>query len=467
MNVEDQRTLGMGSPLRCGCRPAARRARALGLALGASTVATVATAQPIGILTYNQYFGADISGLAQAEPEEFNDALLDVLRTIAASRFPDRAALQAESIAEQRPDLVALQEVWRIACVNLGPFPVPAGRGCSDPEIAGAFNDQLQVTLGALENLGVHYSDAASVINFNVEPSDPPFGIPFVINDYAAALRFADRDVILVNDDTTSNVHPVAFPTPPCRPSGDGCNYNVVLPVSVTVPLPGGGQVTIDTAIERGYVGVDATVAGERYRLVTTHLEVKDPPVPAEIQCAQAVELLGVLGATTPPDVSLLVAGDFNSGPDDAPVPVVLPTPPGLPPQIVAACFGAGLTPPAPVIPPYLLLTQAGLLDIWTLRTGRAARLPPSLEGYTCCQPELLRNSASRLNDRVDVIFSLLPPAMVLGAQVVGDTVIEKTFPYGTGIWPSDHGGVVADIALTANVAARAGAGRALLAAAP
>jgi hypothetical protein len=462
MNVEDQRTLGMGSPLRCGCRPAARRARALGLALGASTVATVATAQPIGILTYNQYFGADISGLAQAEPEEFNDALLDVLRTIAANRFPDRAALQAESIAKQRPDLVALQEVWRIACVNLGPFPVPAGRGCSDPEIAGAFNDQLQVTLDALDDLGVNYSAAAFVNNFNVEAP----GIPFVINGFPALLQFADRDVILANDDTTSNVQPVAFPTPPCRPSGDGCNYNVVVPVSVTVPLPGGGQITINTAIERGYVGVDATVGGERYRLVTTHLEVKDPPVPAEFQCAQAVELLGALAAISQDGVPLLVAGDFNSGPDDAPVPVVLPTPPGLPPQIVDACFGAGLTPPAPVLPPYLLLTQAGLSDIWAFRTGRAARLPPSLDGYTCCQPELLRNSASRLNDRIDLILSLIPPAMVLGARVVGDTLIEKTFPYGTGIWPSDHGGVVADIALTANLA-QARAARALLAAAP
>jgi hypothetical protein len=271
--------------------------------------------------------------------------------------------------------------------------------------------------------------------------------------------------VILVNDDTTSDVQPVAFPTP-CRPSGNGCNYNVVVPISVTVPLPGGGQTTINTNIERGYVGVDATVAGARYRLVTTHLEIKDPPVPAEFQCAQAVELLGVLAATPLDGASLFVAGDFNSGPDDAPLPVVLPTPPGLPPQILAACFGAGLTPPAPVTPPYLLLTQVGgLSDIWTFRTGRAANRPPSLDGYTCCQPELLRNSASRLNDRVDLLLSLVPPALVQGAQVVGDTVIEKTFPYGKGIWPSDHGGVVAEITLSTSVAL-ARAARAQLAAA-
>jgi hypothetical protein len=442
---------------------AVRRALALGLALAASTGASVAAAQPIGILTYNQYFGADISGLLQApSPEAFNEALLDVLRTIAANRFPDRAALQARSIAEQRPDLVALQEVWRIACVDLG---LPSDdHGCDDPEIAGAFNDQLQVTLDALDDLGADYSAAAFVINFNVEPDDPPFGIPFVINGYPAALRFADRDVILVNDDTTSSVQPVDFPTPPCRTSADGCNYNVVVPISVTVSLPGGGETTIDTAIERGYVGVDATVGGERYRLVNTHLEVKDPPIPPEFQCAQAVELLGVLAAVSQDGVPLLVAGDFNSGPDDVPLPVVLPTPPGLPPQILAACFGAGLTPPAPVIPPYMLLTGAGLSDIWTFRTDTAARLPPSLDGYTCCQPELLRNSASRLNDRIDLILSLIPPAMVLGAQVVGDTLVEKTFPYGVGIWPSDHGGVVANIALTANVA-QARAARAQLAA--
>ena len=322
-------------------RATARRSLALAIALAATTAAASAMAQPISVMTYNQYFGADISRLLQAPPEAFNDTLVDVLRTIAASRFPDRAALQARSIAQNRPDFVGLQEVWRLACVDLAP-EVPPGRGCADPAIAGAFKDQLEVTLAALAALDLDYSAAAHVTNFRIDGAE---GVPFLINGFPALLQFADRDVILVNDQTASNVQPVTFPSP-CRPSDDGCNYKVVLPLNVTVPVPGSDDpITLNTPLERGFVAVDATVRGERYRFVNTHLEVKDPPVPAEFQCAQAAELFDILDATTPLDRSLLVAGDFNSGPDDVPLPGVLPTPQGLPPAIAAACFGDTVVP--------------------------------------------------------------------------------------------------------------------------
>jgi hypothetical protein len=434
---------------------AARRSLALAIAFAATTAAASAMAQPISVMTYNQYFGADISRLIEAPPEAFNETLVDVLRTIAASRFPDRAALQARSIAQNRPDFVGLQEVWRLACVDLD--PAEPGRGCADPAIAGAFNDQLEVTLAALAALGVNYSAAAQVTNFNLDDLEPFGGVPFVINNFQAVLQFADRDVILVNDDTASSVQPVTFPADPagsCRPSDDGCNYNFALPLPVTVPVP------VNTFLERGFVAVDATVRGERYRFVNTHLEVKDPPVPAEIQCVQATELFGILAATTPADRSLLVAGDFNSGPDDVPLPgSVDPTPFDLPAVVTATCFGDT------VVPPYLLLTQLGLNDVWTYRTGAGARRSPRADGYTCCQTETLRNNNSRLNDRIDLVFSQVPPSVILSAQVVGDSVPEKTFPYGRGLWPSDHGGVVTKFQLGTSVAGAPPAGPRLVAA--
>jgi hypothetical protein len=444
-----------------GHRPsgaAARRSLALAIALAATTAAASAMAQPISVMTYNQYFGADISRLIEAPPEAFNETLVDVLRTIAASRFPDRAALQARSIAQNRPDFVGLQEVWRLACVDLAASQ--PGRGCADPSIAGAFKDQLEVTLAALADLGVSYSAAAQVTNFRI---DGEAGVPFVVNGVPALLQFADRDVILVNNQTTWNVQPVTFPSP-CRPSDDGCNYNVVLPLNVTVPVPGGDPITLNTPLERGFVAVDATVRGERYRFVNTHLEVKDPPVPAEFQCAQAVELFGITAATLPevdPPL-LLLAGDFNSGPDDVPLPGVIvedDIPDGLPGQILGACFGGT------VVPPYLLLTQAGLNDVWTYRTGAGARRSPRADGYTCCQPETLRNNNSRSNDRIDLVFSQVPPSVILSAQVVGDSVPEKTFPYGRGLWPSDHGGVVTKFQLGTSVAGAPTAGPRLVAA--
>jgi hypothetical protein len=89
----------------------------------------------------------------------------------------------------------------------------------------------------------------------------------------------------------------------------DGCNY---LYAAGPIITPFG-----DYYIERGYVGVDITVAGKDYRIVNTHLEVKDPPTPPILQAAQAQELIATLAATTPPEKSLVVMGDTNSSPVD------------------------------------------------------------------------------------------------------------------------------------------------------
>ena len=68
----------------------------------------------------------------------------------------------------------------------------------------------------------------------------------------------------------------------------------------------------------------------------------------------------------------------------------------------------------------------------------------------TCCQEELLRNEKSVLYESVDHIFVLNPPGESpltgLGsARIVGDKQKDKTV---SGMWPSDHAGVVARIPL-------------------
>jgi hypothetical protein len=123
-----------------------------------------------------------------------------------------------------------------------------------------------------------------------------------------AFLTVVDRDVILRRADVVTSV--VDFSGVCAKPIlADGCNYTYALG-PVTTPFG-------DIFIERGYVGVDVTVGGKDYRVVNTHLEVKDPPVPPEFQAAQAQELIAALAATTPPDRSLVVVGDMNSSPED------------------------------------------------------------------------------------------------------------------------------------------------------
>ena len=116
----------------------------------------------IKVMTQNQYPGADLAPLLTASnATEFNVALVSVLKKIAASRFHDRVQRQVAQIAKNHPHVVALQEAWRFDCTDLG--PPTKDKGCNDPEIAGAFVDQLKETLSALKVQGVHYKAVASV----------------------------------------------------------------------------------------------------------------------------------------------------------------------------------------------------------------------------------------------------------------------------------------------------------------
>ena len=116
---------------------------------------------------------------------------------------------------------------------------------------------------------------------------------------------------------------------------------------------------------------------------------------------------------------TLIVVGDINSSPGD---PIVPGSPP-LPPLIV---------------PPYQQFIAAGYIDIWTLG--------PPADGFTCCQLPNLFNMTSLLDERIDMIFALTAPSGIADVAVVGDQVSDKTPPPGFRLWPSDHGGVVADM---------------------
>jgi hypothetical protein len=61
--------------------------------------------------------------------------------------------------------------------------------------------------------------------------------------------------------------------------------------------------------------------------------------------------------------------------------------------------------------------------------------------GYTCCQDKTLRNDVSMLVKRIDFVFTRGFNGHVIGAsRTVGDEP-EDRLP--SGLWPSDHAGVV------------------------
>jgi endonuclease/exonuclease/phosphatase family metal-dependent hydrolase len=334
-------------------------------------------------MTGNIYLGADLTPLIAAKNKaQFESAVFDILGTIEANSFPERAAAMAAEIVEKKPHLVGLQEVLNFTIDGANSTP--------------PFYDYLQVILDALEARGADYRVAAVVKNLDLV-------FPFGIN----LIGVLDRDVILARDDVKDVVVLTGL-CPESQVSENGCNYQFA------ASLPNPLEPLDNIVIKRGFVAIDALVDGFPVRFVNTHLEVRDfGPL---LQAAQASELTQILAALNsqllnPHRAPIIVVGDFNSDPRD---PVL----------------------PGPIVPPYMQLTDkgfAGFVDAWTRHR------PGNPDGYTCCQEEDLVNRKSVLFERVDLIFSSAEPEKVK-VHLVGEKIPDKM---PSGLWPSDHAGVV------------------------
>ncbi len=379
----------------------------------------------IVVMTQNQYLGTDFTPIITATPETYPAAAIAALMSIANNNIPERAQALAASIAERKPHLVGLQEMFRFSCIDPAAWPDPGN--CAF--FAGAFNDHLDLTMAALEDLGADYEVAAVVENLSIDeivfdPDLPPFpGLPVFLPGDGIPDMFVsilDRDVILARSDVEAQ--PVAFP---CWIAGgavseDGCNFGEVAEATLL-----GNTIRI----LRGFVGVDAEIGGDNYRFVNTHLEVQFPsdnPFSPLIQAAQASEMLGIMSLTPKlPGTRQIVVGDINSSPDDAPffTPFPAPADEALPPYMQLSdgtdLFGVPISVP--------------FADTWDLRPGKPA-------GHTCCQLADLSNAVSMHDERIDVIFAWPQPARVK-ANVLDNDSDDKTL---SGLWPSDHSSVVA-----------------------
>jgi len=382
----------------------------IGAALVCST--SFAAAPDIDVMTQNQYIGADLAPVLAAaaadpfDPAAFNAAVVATLGKIAAGRPEQRAKALAAEIMKRNPDVVGLQELYRLQCQPHPLFPATPGMGCDDPGIRGAFRDRLQDTEDALQGA---YVTAGKVTNLQLAE------IPFLVNGYPAFLAIADQDAILVRKDLSAAWVDFAALGACAKPSDQGCNF-VTAPPLVSTPL---GPI----AIERGFLAVDVTVRDRPYRVFNTHLEQRllAPNLPETrlLQVGQALELAGTAVGTWDGVKNVIVVGDLNSDPRD----VIPPTPP----------FPGG-TPT-----PYMIFAFLyGFTDAWTLRAA-------SGDGLTCCQAEDLTNRRTELYERIDMVFSLARPALVLNMRLLGSTMGEKTRPPGNGgLWPSDHAALAA-----------------------
>lgn len=237
----------------------------------------------VRVMTRNMDAGTDLKlVLAAHDDVSFAQGVDATLAEIKDSGIVQRAARVAEEIAQQKPDLVGLQEV---TLYRTGPLSLqPSGA-------ADVLFDQLDSLVAELANRNLKYAVVVTQNLLDVEVPVPTQNLN---------LRMTDRDVILVRSDLKQSDLDV-FNIQTRR-------FQTLLPLPVL-----GGLVVL-----RSWESADVKMGGKVFRLVSTHLEGPIPGVPQTVlvQLAQAQEMLDALKTTDSPVVLL---GDFNANAETGP----------------------------------------------------------------------------------------------------------------------------------------------------
>jgi hypothetical protein len=256
--------------------------------------------------------------------------------------------------------------------------------GFNDPAPATTLEyDFLETLQQELATVGAPYD----VVRVQAEADiEAPAGAP-----YFKDFRLVQRDVILVKAGLGDEVS---------LSNAQSDNFDNIL----TITTGTGGQIPV----ERGWTSVDVTVNKRTFRLVNTHLEAFHPLV----RLAQAQELIAPGGPIGSAQDNVVLAGDINSGPE-------------LPVAVNRLAFSA--------------LAAFGLTDTWR----HLYPSPLTDPGFTSGFGELLDDPLeTALEHRVDHVMTLGDVGIVR-SKIYGTDPDNRTV---TGMWPSDHAGVMATL---------------------
>ena len=353
----------------------------------------------VTVMTRNLFLGADLSPAIQAAsiPEAI-DGAGTVWNELQSTKFPERAAPLAREIKRSKADLVGLQEValWRKQVPSDGGAPplspIPGAQPASDVEF-----DFLALLRAQLKKIGAKYrvvvvqEEFAGELPADVDHSDATGTGPLAGfgADFDASLTM--RDVILVRKGTKVKLGKT-------RKGHFDTRYE---------PNVGGIVIPVD----RGWVSVEAKIRGtsgkkgkkprySHFRFINTHLEAFGDPT---IREAQAKELIaGPLDTKR----QVILVGDLNSG-------IARHNEPERPGDDLA----------------FRALVDFGMKDNGAIQS--------------CCYDNLFDPNAV-LDHTVDHVLTK-PGLKKIRAYVTGDDASERT---ASGLWPSDHGGVVSRLQL-------------------
>lgn len=400
---------------RLGRRPALLL---LALALVAMAMPALADAKKRGkkggpkvtVMTRNLFLGADLAPAINAPgiPQAIDGAGA-IWRELESTNFPERALPLAREIKKAKPDLVGLQEValWRQQTPSDGGAPPISPLPGALPATQVKY-DFLALLRRALRDVGAKYKVVVVQEEFegelpvDVDGSDATGTGPLAAFGADFDARLTMRDVILLRKGSKVRVGKTAQShyTTRYEPNIGG----IVIPV------------------DRGWVSVEARIGGKggkgrhgkrkhakgkhsrkrggvrRFRFINTHLEAFGDPT---IREAQAKELIaGPLNTKK----QVILVGDLNSG-------VARHNEPERPGDDLA----------------FRALEAFGMKDNGAVQS--------------CCYSDMF-DATQVFDHTVDHVLTK-PGLKTKRAFVTGNDPSQRT---PSGLWPSDHGGVVSTL---------------------
>ena len=339
----------------------------------------------VTVMARNVYLGADLGpALAASTIPAAVDGGGVIWAEVQATNFPERAVPLAREIDKSGADLVGLQEValWRTQTPSDLGGP-PLTPGTPATTVAYDF---LALLLAELDKRGGKYEVVNTQDEFDAElPVDVDANDATGSPPFGAELdvRLTMRDVILRKKSSDVQVSNPA-----------GAHFRTLF-----TPLIGGA---LPLPVKRGWQSVEASFgkrSQHQFRFVNTHLEAFGEDTIREAQAKELVEPGGPLN--TPKQVVLV--GDLNSG-----------------------------TAERHNIQGTDQLAFRALLDFGMTDNGAV---------QSCCYDDMF-DPNSVLDHTVDHVMTK-PALKTKNAFITGNDPSQRT---PSGLWPSDHGGVVSTL---------------------
>ena len=382
-----------------GLRRTAIAVAALLVSLILPAAASAKEAGPkVTVMTRNVFLGADL-GPALAAPSI--PAAIDgagvIWNEFQSTNFPERAVPLAREIKAAKPDLVGLQEMalWQKQVPSDGGAPPIALPGTPAQPATVVEQDFLALLMQELAAIDANYKVVEVQTEFTGElPADVDqndnTGFAFGADLDA---RLTMRDVILAREESKVTLGDTA-----------GGNYrNRFVPlIARLIPLP----------VDRGWLSVEGNImeseteSAIRFRFVNTHLEAFGDD---RIREAQAKELFEE-GGPLDTEEQVILVGDLNSG---------LEEPHNIHGSDQLAFQALTLEPPL----------GFGMTDNGAVQS--------------CCYSDLF-DATQVFDHTVDHVLTN-PELTTKRASITGNDASERT---PSGLWPSDHGGVVSRLEL-------------------